>query len=194
MNPSARINIADVVDNSRIGGFQIGIFVLCAACLIMDGFDVQAVGYVAPEIRASSSSPRPRSARSPAPVSIGILVGAFLFSIFGDTRGRRPVLIVATLCFSALTIATGLATSLTQLVMLRFLAGIGLGGIMPNIVALVSEYSPRRSRVFVMMLIHERLQHRRDARRLRGAVTGTRVRLALGLLLRRHRPARHRLR
>jgi MFS transporter, AAHS family, 4-hydroxybenzoate transporter len=153
MNPSARINIAEVVDNSRIGGFQIGIFVLCAACLIMDGFDVQAVGYVVPEIRAEFQLSAPQIGAITSAGLIGILVGAFLFSIFGDTRGRRPVLIVATLCFSVLTILTGMATSLTQLVILRFIAGIGLGGIMPNIVALVSEYSPRRSRVFAMMLI-----------------------------------------
>ena len=98
MNRPARINIADVVDNSRIGGFQIGIFVLCAACLIMDGFDVQAVGYVVPEIRAEFQLSAPQIGAITSAGLIGILVGAFLFSIFGDTRGRRPVLIVATLC------------------------------------------------------------------------------------------------
>ena len=121
---------------------------------------------------------------------IGILVGAFLFSILGDRVGRRPVLIVATVCFSALTLATGFATSLTQLVVLRFLAGIGLGGIMPNLVALVGEYSPRRSRVFIMMLIQNGFNIGGDARRLRRTVLVPRVRMALGLLLRWRRPAR----
>jgi AAHS family 4-hydroxybenzoate transporter-like MFS transporter len=153
MNSPATINIADAVDNSRVRGFQIGIFTLCAACLIMDGFDVQAIGYVAPEIiREMELTPAQMGALTSAGL-IGILVGAFLFSILGDRLGRRPVLIAATFCFSALTLATGFASSLAELVTLRFVAGIGLGGIMPNLVALVGEYSPRRSRVFIMMLI-----------------------------------------
>jgi AAHS family 4-hydroxybenzoate transporter-like MFS transporter len=84
---------------------------------------------------------------------IGILVGAFLFSVMGDRIGRRPILIAATICFSGLTLATGFISSLGELLVLRFIAGIGLGGIMPNLVALVGEYSPRRSRVLIVMLI-----------------------------------------
>jgi AAHS family 4-hydroxybenzoate transporter-like MFS transporter len=63
------------------------------------------------------------------------------------------VLIMATLWFSLLTLLTGFAGSLTQLIVLRVLSGIGLGGIMPNVVALVGEYSPKRSRAFLMMFI-----------------------------------------
>ena len=153
MNRLATINIADAVDASRIRGFHIGVFLLCAACLIMDGFDVQVMGYVAPEIqRELALSPQQWGLVTSAGL-IGILVGAFLFSVLGDRAGRRPILIAATFCFSLLTLGTGMASSLTQLVALRFLAGIGLGGIMPNLVALVGEYSPKRSRVFIVMLI-----------------------------------------
>ena len=153
MNRPAPINIADAVDNSRIGGFQIGIFILCAACLIMDGFDVQVMGFVAPEIiRELALTPRQWGWVAMAGL-VGILVGALLFGVLGDRIGRRPVLIAATLCFSALTLATGMVSSLPQLLALRFIAGVGLGGIMPNLVALVGEYSPRRSRVFIVMLI-----------------------------------------
>jgi AAHS family 4-hydroxybenzoate transporter-like MFS transporter len=147
------INIADAVDDSRIGPFHIGMFVLCAACLIMDGFDVQVMGFVGPEIiRELSLTPQQYGWVTMAGL-IGILVGAFLFSVMGDRIGRRPILIAATACFSALTLATGFISSLGELLVLRFIAGIGLGGIMPNLVALVGEYSPRRSRVLIVMLI-----------------------------------------
>jgi AAHS family 4-hydroxybenzoate transporter-like MFS transporter len=153
MNGRSTINVADAIDASRIGGFHIGLFLLCAACLIMDGFDVQVIGAVAPEIiRELKLSPQQMGFFTTAGL-VGILVGAFLFSVLGDRLGRRPILIVATLCFSGLTLATGLVSSLTQLVVLRFFAGVGLGGIMPNIVALVGEYSPRRSRVLIVMLV-----------------------------------------
>ena len=84
---------------------------------------------------------------------VGILLGALFFGGLGDKYGRRPVLIAATLVFSLLTLFTGFAQSLTQLIVLRLLAGIGMGGIMPNVVALVGEYSPKRSRAFLMMFI-----------------------------------------
>src|SRR5690348_7674119 len=45
MDPRAFVNISEIIDRSRLGAFQIGVFVLCGLCLIMDGFDVQAMGY-----------------------------------------------------------------------------------------------------------------------------------------------------
>jgi MFS transporter, AAHS family, 4-hydroxybenzoate transporter len=153
MERAGTINIAETVDNSRVGGFQIGIFALCAACLIMDGFDVQIIGVVAPEVVGEFMLSRGQMGWITTAGLVGILIGAFFFSTLGDRIGRRPVLVTATLYFAALTLATGFTTSFTQFVLLRFFGGIGLGGIMSNVVALVGEYSPRRSRVFISMLI-----------------------------------------
>jgi AAHS family 4-hydroxybenzoate transporter-like MFS transporter len=153
MERAGTINIAETVDSSRVGGFQIGIFALCAACLIMDGFDVQIIGVVAPEVVGEFTLSPGQMGWITTAGLVGILVGAFLFSLLGDRIGRRPVLVTATLYFAALTLATGFTTSFTQFAVLRFFGGIGLGGIMPNLVALVGEYSPKRSRVFISMLI-----------------------------------------
>jgi AAHS family 4-hydroxybenzoate transporter-like MFS transporter len=153
MDRPESINVAEVVDRSRIGAFHIGVFTLCAACLILDGFDVQAVGYVAPDIRKELMLDATQLSYVTMSGLVGILIGALFFGSLGDRMGRRPVLIIATLCFSVLTLLTGFAGSLSHLVVLRVLAGIGLGGIMPNLVALVGEYSPKRARVLVMMLI-----------------------------------------
>ena len=84
---------------------------------------------------------------------IGVLVGSLLFSMLADKIGRRPVLIGATLYFSALTLMTARVTTLEQLLIIRFIGGLGLGAIMPNAVALVGEYSPRRSRVMAMLVV-----------------------------------------
>jgi AAHS family 4-hydroxybenzoate transporter-like MFS transporter len=148
-----RINIAEVVDNSRIGGFQVGVFLLCAACLILDGFDVFALGFVNPDIRKELALDATRMGWVITSGLVGILIGALGFGGMGDRLGRRPVLIIATASFAVLTLLTGFATSLAQLVVLRLLAGIGLGGIMPNVVSLVGEYCPKRSRALVVILV-----------------------------------------
>jgi len=150
--PANTINITDTIDNSQVRSFQIGIFVLCGLCLIMDGFDVQAWGYVAPSLFSEWGIPS-AAGRVASVTLIGVLVGSLLFSMLADKIGRRPVLIGATLYFSALTLLTAQVTTLDQLLVIRLIGGLGLGAIMPNAVALVGEYSPKRSRVMAMLVV-----------------------------------------
>jgi AAHS family 4-hydroxybenzoate transporter-like MFS transporter len=148
-----KVNVSEVVDNSKLGGFQIGLCALCALCLIMDGFDVQSMGYVAPAIvqdwHIPSSALGPVFGAAP----FGVLVGSLLFSLLADKIGRRPVLIALTLFFSIATILTARANSIHELMLIRFIAGMGLGGIQPNGMALMGEYSPRKIRITMMMIV-----------------------------------------
>jgi AAHS family 4-hydroxybenzoate transporter-like MFS transporter len=76
-----------------------------------------------------------------------------LFTILADKIGRRPVLVGSTLFFSVLAILTARATSAEELLVLRFIGGIGMGSVIPNATALIGEYSPRHRRVTLMMTI-----------------------------------------
>src|SRR5215469_4398955 len=136
---SKSIDISEVLDRSRISAFQIGIFVLCGLCLIMDGFDVQAIGPIAPAIIQDWHVPMAQMGPVLSAALLGILVGSILFSMIADRVGRRPVLIFATLFFSVVTLMTSQVHSIGELRTIRFFAGMGLGGIMPNSVALVGE-------------------------------------------------------
>jgi MFS transporter, AAHS family, 4-hydroxybenzoate transporter len=153
MGTSRAVNISETIDNSRFGSFQLGLCILCGLCLIMDGFDVQAMGYVAPVILKEWHVGSAQFGPVFGAGLFGILVGSLLFSMLADKFGRRIVLITATLCFSVLTFLTSQAASVNQMLVIRFLAGSSLGAIMPNAVALVGEYSPRRLRVTVMMIV-----------------------------------------
>jgi AAHS family 4-hydroxybenzoate transporter-like MFS transporter len=153
MESPSKVNIVSLVDQSRLGAFQWSIFVLCGLCLIMDGFDVQAMGYVAPAIIREWNVPNSMMGPVFSAALLGVLLGSFLFSMLADRIGRRPVLIAATLYFAVLTLWTSRASSVNELLAIRFIAGFGLGGIMPNAMALAGEYSPPRIRVTVMMLV-----------------------------------------
>jgi AAHS family 4-hydroxybenzoate transporter-like MFS transporter len=141
------IDVGAVIDRGAVHRWHIGLFALCAACMIMDGFDVQALGYVAPAIiREWHIAPAlltPVFAAS----NFGVLFGQLLFTMLADKVGRRPVLIGGTLAFSLLVIATGFSRTLTELLLLRFIAGLALGSIIPNATALVGEFSPARVRI-----------------------------------------------
>ena len=149
----AKLHLSDLLENSRVGPFQIRVFMLCMACLIMDGFDVQAMGYVGPAVLRDWNAPGPELGRVFAAANFGVLLGALLFGMLADKVGRRPVLVGATLFFSVLTIATGFARNMDELLWLRFISGIGLGCIIPNATALVGEFSPKKSRVALTMCI-----------------------------------------
>jgi len=151
---SARsIDIAVVVNDSPISAFQKWIMVLVAASVVMDGFDVQAMGFVAPAVVSDWGIAKGLLGPVFGAGLIGMLLGSLALSIVSDRIGRRPVLIGSTLLFGACMLATAAAQDLTQLLIARLVTGIGLGGVMANAIALVVEFSPQRRRVTLMMWV-----------------------------------------
>src|SRR5688572_33396192 len=105
------------------------VFLLCGVCLLMDGFDVQVMGFVAPALTEDWGLARADLTPVFSAGNLGILIGALIFTMVADRIGRRPVLIGATLYFSTLMIVTAQATTIEQLIVLRFITGLGLGSI-----------------------------------------------------------------
>ena len=136
MESPAKIDVAQLVDRSRVGAFQWGIFTLCSLCLIMDGFDVQAMGYVAPAIIREWQIPNYVLGPVFSAALLGVLIGSLLLSMLADKIGRRPVLIGTTFFYALLTWLTARAYSLEELRIVRVIGGIGMGAIMPNAMAL----------------------------------------------------------
>lgn len=153
MNAPGRLDVAQFIDERKLSGFQIGVFILCGVCLMLDGFDVQAMGYAGPALKPEWHISDPAFGRLLSAALKGVLVGSLFLSYLADKIGRRPILLGSCFFFSVTTIATARASSLDQLMLIRFIAGIGLGAIMPNSMALVAEYTPRRLRVIAIMII-----------------------------------------
>ncbi|HEX7076710.1 MAG TPA: MFS transporter [Hyphomicrobiaceae bacterium] len=153
MAAARKLNISDLIDNNKVSRFQIMLFVLCAMSLIMDGFDVQAMGYVAPEVIRELGMSGGQLGSILAAANVGVLVGSLFFTMLADKIGRRPVLILGTFFFSGLAILTAEADTANALLWLRFIAGVGMGSIIPNATALIGEYSPKAKRVTLIMTI-----------------------------------------
>jgi AAHS family 4-hydroxybenzoate transporter-like MFS transporter len=140
-------------ERSRIGPPQIRVFALGLACLMMDGFDLQAMGYAAPFVSREWHVTSVQMASVFVAANFGVLLGSLLLSMVADRFGRRPVIAASTLFFAVMTLATARAGGLTALLWLRFVAGLGLGSILPNATALIGEFSPGNRRVTLMMCI-----------------------------------------
>lgn len=147
------INISQIIDASRLGAYQIRILVLCALAVVLDGFDVQAMGFVAPAIRQEwQISPAALGPIFSASL-FGMVIGSLVLSAVADRIGRRPVLIGAVIVSGLITLLTSHANSITELLVLRFMTGIALGAILPNALALTSECSPSRHKTFLVMMM-----------------------------------------
>jgi AAHS family 4-hydroxybenzoate transporter-like MFS transporter len=119
---------------------------LCAVMLFFDGFDNQIIAYVAPAL--TQAWHLGRGAFGPVfTIGVaGVAIGTLVSGPMADRFGRRPLVIGTMIWFSVLTIATTRVGSVSELSILRFLAGLGIGGIVPIAVVVISEFAPRRTR------------------------------------------------
>jgi AAHS family 4-hydroxybenzoate transporter-like MFS transporter len=146
MADQATIDIPELIDGGRIGAGQWLLTGLCLAVVTLDGFNAQVMGYVAPSLIKGWHIQR--AAMGPVASSglAGLMLGALLLGTVSDRVGRRAVLTLCTVMFGIFSLATALATSPQQMLWLRFLTGLGLGGAVPAAIALVSEFSPKQRR------------------------------------------------
>jgi AAHS family 4-hydroxybenzoate transporter-like MFS transporter len=147
-----QIDVTEVIDQSPLAPLQLIVLLLCTVCLIIDGFDVQALGYVAPAIMRDWHVAKAGFGPVFGAGLLGMTLGALCLGVVADKVGRRPVLIGSLLFLAACSYATTHCNSLNELLVLRFLTGLGMGAIIPNAIALAGEYSPSRIRVSLMMV------------------------------------------
>ena len=149
----ATISVTDVIDRRPIGALQWAVFLLCGLAIFVDGFDTQAIGYVAPVL--SKAWKLPPGALGPvfAAGLAGLALGAFFLAPLADKIGRKPLIVWSVLAFGLLTLATGFCHDFLSLLVVRLATGLGLGAAMPNAITLTAEYSPEHRRTTSVTLL-----------------------------------------
>jgi AAHS family 4-hydroxybenzoate transporter-like MFS transporter len=148
-----KIDVIDLIDRHPVGGFQIGVLILCMLVAALDGFDTQAIGYAAPAIAGVLKLPMAQFGQVGSAGLVGAAIGALLFGPFADLLGRKWFMVLATVLFAIFSYFTARSASLEELLTYRFLAGLGLGGVTPAFLAMGAELAPKRLRdVFVTVL------------------------------------------
>jgi AAHS family 4-hydroxybenzoate transporter-like MFS transporter len=148
---SGVIDVAGFIDEQPVSRFQIRLLLACAAVLFLDGFDTQAIGYVAPEIARDWGLARGALGPVFSAGLFGLMIGALVFGPIADRIGRKKIIVLSTAAFGIGTLATVFAQDISSLLVIRFLTGLGLGGALPNAVALTSEFSRHRRRATMVM-------------------------------------------
>jgi AAHS family 4-hydroxybenzoate transporter-like MFS transporter len=147
------VDVAEFIDAQPVGGFQIRLLLICAAVLFLDGFDTQAIGYVAPALARQWGLTKGALGPVFSAGLFGLMIGALVFGPLADRIGRKKIIVFSTLAFGIGTLVTSLVQDVNTLLAIRFLTGLGLGGAMPNAVAMTSEFNPRRRRATMVMIM-----------------------------------------
>ncbi|RTL56833.1 MAG: MFS transporter [Rhodocyclaceae bacterium] len=148
------VNVTSLIDNQKIGAFQIRILILCALVMFLDGFDTQIVAYIVPVIAKEWHVTKAELGPIFSLGLAGLMVGFLVLSPLSDRIGRRKLILLSTVMFGVFTFATAFVSNIWELGALRFLTGLGLGGAAPGAVALTSEYSPKRLRATWVLIIY----------------------------------------
>jgi AAHS family 4-hydroxybenzoate transporter-like MFS transporter len=147
------VDVAAFIDAQPVGAFQVKLLLACAAVLVLDGFDTTAIGYVAPALAREWHLER--SALGPVFSAglFGLMIGALLLGPLADRIGRKKIIILSTLAFGIGTLIAAFVNDVNALLAIRLATGLGLGGAMPNTIALTSEFSPLRRRATMVMVM-----------------------------------------
>jgi len=146
------VDVGAVLDEGRWTGYQKLLIAGTALTIILDGVDNQLLPNAVPTLIREWGRPRDDFTAALALGPFGMMIGGLLGGVLGDRLGRRTALLCSVLTFAVLTVAIAFVDSVGMLGALRFLAGVGLGGAMPNAATLASEYVPRRQRPFAVTL------------------------------------------
>jgi MFS transporter, AAHS family, 4-hydroxybenzoate transporter len=148
------IDVSDIVDDRNADWFSVTLVIWGFFITLIDGYDISAVAFAAPHlIKEWNISDRAVLGPVFAASLVGILLGAPLFGYLGDRFGRKITIVLSCIVFGCFTWLVVLANNPSQIGVLRFFAGLAIGGVMPNITALNAEFAPKRFRATTIIIM-----------------------------------------
>jgi MFS transporter, AAHS family, benzoate transport protein len=146
-------NIGQTIDNSRFRFFHLSIIFWCFFIILMDGYDVVIYGSVVPSLMDEWSISSVTVGAIGSYTAAGTALGAVIFGLMADKIGRKKVILVCIVMFSLFTLLSAFATGPLVFTVFRVIAGLGLGGVMPNVIALSTEYAPKKIRAAMVSFV-----------------------------------------
>jgi AAHS family benzoate transporter-like MFS transporter len=149
----AYINTTEVIANSKFNRFHLGLLIWSFLIISFDGYDLVVYGTVVPVLIDKWNLTAVEAGAMGSYGLFGMMFGAIFFGTLADRIGRKNVITITLILFSLFTLLCGFAKTPTLFSTFRFLAGLGLGGIMPNVIALLTDYAPKSMRSMVVSIV-----------------------------------------
>ncbi|MEH7177590.1 MFS transporter [Neobacillus vireti] len=149
----SKINITDVVNEGKFNRFHIGLLVCCCIIIVFDMFDLVIYGSVIPILMKDWSISPVQAGAIGSYGFFGMMLGAIFFGVLADKFGRKKILILSVVLFSIFTFLCAFAPGPTPFSICRFIAGVGIGGVLPNVIALLSDYAPKHMHNIMVSIV-----------------------------------------
>jgi MFS transporter, AAHS family, benzoate transport protein len=148
------VNAQDVVSASKFNRFHLLVFIWCFYAIGFDGYDIAMYGVGMPWMMEEWNLSSLQAGAVGSYSLFGMMLGALVLSPVADKFGRKNVIVLCMFLFSVFTLAAGLAPNIIWFTIMRFIAAIGMGGLMPNCISLMTEYSPKKHRPILVGAIY----------------------------------------
>ncbi|ARG17644.1 TPA: aromatic acid/H+ symport family MFS transporter [Acinetobacter nosocomialis] len=142
----SKVNINELIDKARFTPFHWKVLIWCLLIIIFDGYDLVIYGVALPLLMQQWSLTAVEAGLLASAALFGMMFGAMIFGTLSDKLGRKKTILICVTLFSGFTFIGAFAKGPTEFAILRFIAGLGIGGVMPNVVALMTEYAPKKIR------------------------------------------------
>ncbi|AJX00440.1 sugar (and other) transporter family protein [Burkholderia gladioli] len=138
------VDVGDLINSRPLGFRQTMTLALCLLVVLLDGFDNQAIALLLSAMSHDLHIPLGRFGPVFGMAAIGMIASAIIIGPLADRFGRKRMLVGSTLCFGVGSLFTAYVHTLPELLTMRFVTGIGLGGVLPTVIAIAAEFSPKR--------------------------------------------------
>jgi AAHS family benzoate transporter-like MFS transporter len=148
-----KLNVSEFIQESRFNHFHLRLLLIGFLLVMFDGYDVAVYGSIVPALMHDWKITPVQAGAIGSYSLFGMLFGAIAFGMLADRWGRKRVVFLTVVIFSTFTALCGFATEPATFSVFRFVAGLGLGGILPNAIALLTDYSPMKQRTTIATIV-----------------------------------------
>jgi AAHS family benzoate transporter-like MFS transporter len=139
-----QLNVHGIADEARFGALHATILLICTLIIVADGYDLAIIGAALPSVMKDLNIVPAQAGMMVSAGFAGLMIGAISAGMLADRVGRRKTMAFCVVLFSIVTVCTGFVHDAVLFGIVRFVAGIGIGGVMPCVVAHVTEFAPRK--------------------------------------------------
>jgi MFS transporter, AAHS family, benzoate transport protein len=144
----------DVVHKSKFNRFHLGVFIWCFFAIAFEGYDIALYGVGLPWMMKDLHFTSLQSGAVGSFTLFGMMLGALFLAPIADRYGRKNIMVISMVLFSLFSLAAGFSPDVKIFAMLRFVSAIGMGALLPNLISMMTEYSPIKNRPIIVALMY----------------------------------------